>query len=287
LALRGGAQSPDVGMENWASEYDRMCWNESNPAIRSPLFVPKGNWTEEDFERARQEPCYQVPRARRARIRTGVNMQFTRMTDLGHLRCRTRPHNYSSPASTADSRLAPLLPLSRSSLSSGSCPGGATHDWLCSYVWLAPQGLPQSYDPTVEDPWDGLRGEGGASYWGEDPLENIPGGTQGLKEQPNLRQLLQTLLVQVRANNETIDAIYVLTMLEALQQLKVPPTSPAHAWWARMLIGNPYDGAFCACVCAPTRACMRTHLLVKLSASDGLTCVNTRVRAHSYAPLGV
>ena len=88
-----------------------------------------------------------------------------------------------------------------------------------------PQGLPQSFDPAVEDPWDGLRGEGGESYWGEDPLENIPGGTQGLKEQLDLRQLLQTLLVQVRAKNDTMDATYVLTMLEALQQLKVFPRS--------------------------------------------------------------
>jgi len=58
--LRGGAQSPDVGMENWASDYERICWNESNPEILSPMFVPKGNWTEEDFESARQEPCFQV-----------------------------------------------------------------------------------------------------------------------------------------------------------------------------------------------------------------------------------
>ena len=59
------------------------------------------------------------------------------------------------------------------------------------------KGLPQSYDPAVEDPWDGLRGEGGASYWGDDPLQNIPGGTQGLKDIVHLRLLLQTLLLQV------------------------------------------------------------------------------------------
>eukprot|EP00961_Rhodomonas_salina_P229682 3104093-Rhodomonas_salina.2 len=55
--LRGGM--PNVGMENWTSDYDRICWNESNPRIKSPLFVPKHNWTEEDFEKARKEPAYQ------------------------------------------------------------------------------------------------------------------------------------------------------------------------------------------------------------------------------------
>lgn len=59
------------------------------------------------------------------------------------------------------------------------------------------RGLPQTYDPKVEDPWDGLRGEGGASYWGSDPLEDVPGGTAGLKEVPELRTMLQGLLVQV------------------------------------------------------------------------------------------
>jgi hypothetical protein len=44
-----------------------------------------------------------------------------------------------------------------------------------------------------------MRGEGGADYWGDNPLENIPGGTQGLKEQRDLRQLVQTLLLQVKA----------------------------------------------------------------------------------------
>ena len=37
--LRGGM--PNVGMENWTSDFDRICWNESNPNILSPLFVPK------------------------------------------------------------------------------------------------------------------------------------------------------------------------------------------------------------------------------------------------------
>ncbi len=39
LRLRGGM--PNVGMENWTSDFDRRCWNESNPDIVSPLFVPK------------------------------------------------------------------------------------------------------------------------------------------------------------------------------------------------------------------------------------------------------
>jgi hypothetical protein len=39
LKLRGGM--PNVGMDNWTSDFDRMCWNESNPDILSPLFVPK------------------------------------------------------------------------------------------------------------------------------------------------------------------------------------------------------------------------------------------------------
>ena len=63
------------------------------------------------------------------------------------------------------------------------------------YIQL--RGLPQTYDPKVEDPWDGLRGEGGASYWGSDPLEDVPGGTEGLKQVPQLRAMMQTLLVQV------------------------------------------------------------------------------------------
>ena len=41
VPLRGGAQSPD-------------------PEILSPMVGPKGNWTEEDFESARREPCFQV-----------------------------------------------------------------------------------------------------------------------------------------------------------------------------------------------------------------------------------
>ena len=39
LFLRGGM--PNVGMDKWTSEFDRVCWNESNPNILSPLFVPK------------------------------------------------------------------------------------------------------------------------------------------------------------------------------------------------------------------------------------------------------
>jgi len=60
--LRGGGgdpASPDVGMANWASDYDRICWNESDPDIKSPLFVPKGTWTEEDFARVRKDPAFQ------------------------------------------------------------------------------------------------------------------------------------------------------------------------------------------------------------------------------------
>ena len=83
------------------------------------------------------------------------------------------------------------------------------------------RGLPQTFDPATEDPHDGMRGEGGASYWGDDPLENIPGGTEGLKQQPELRLMLQTLLLQVREKNQTIEAVVVLSALEALQQLKV------------------------------------------------------------------
>lgn len=133
--LRGGqaTASPDVGMANWASDYDRICWNESDPDIKSPLFVPKGTWTEEDFARVRKDPAFQ----------------------------------------------------------------DETSQLLIEREYRRLRGLPQSYDPKEEDPWDGLRGEGGKSYWGDDPLEDIPGGTQGLKEVPHLRAMLQTLLVQV------------------------------------------------------------------------------------------
>lgn len=133
--LRGGqaAASPDVGMANWASDYDRICWNESDPDIKSPLFVPKGTWTEDDFARVRKDPAFQ----------------------------------------------------------------DETSQLLIEREYRRLRGLPQTYDPAVEDPWDGLRGEGGASYWGSDPLEDIPGGTQGLKELPHLRTMLQSLLVQV------------------------------------------------------------------------------------------
>lgn len=57
--LRGGGGEPDVGMANWASDYERVCWNESDPDIKSPLFVPKGTWTEEDFARVRKDPAFQ------------------------------------------------------------------------------------------------------------------------------------------------------------------------------------------------------------------------------------
>jgi len=46
-------------MQNWTSDFWRQLWNESDPDIQSPLFVPKGNWTEEDFERARNDPYLQ------------------------------------------------------------------------------------------------------------------------------------------------------------------------------------------------------------------------------------
>jgi hypothetical protein len=161
LALRGGmataTRSHDVGMENWASEYDRLCWNESNPEIRSPLFVPKGNWTEADFERARQHPANQDEISQ-----TLIEREYRRL-----------------------------------------------------------RGLPQTFDPAVEDPWDGMRGEGGASYWGQNPLENIPGGTDGLRNIPALRQMLQGLYLQVKERQQTADAMYVVTALEALQQLRV------------------------------------------------------------------
>ncbi len=39
IRLRGGM--PNVGMDKWTSDFDRRCWNESNPDILSPLFVPK------------------------------------------------------------------------------------------------------------------------------------------------------------------------------------------------------------------------------------------------------
>ena len=171
LVLRGGCGvSPDVGMENWASDYERRYWNESNPSIRSPMFVPKGNWTEEDFDRARKDPAFQ----------------------------------------------------------------DKTSQLLIEREYRRLKGLPQTFDPSVEDPWDGMRGEGGASYWGDDPLENIPGGTAGLKEEPALRKMLQYLLLQIRARNESgpamvdpckpttySEAIYLVTCLEALRQLKV------------------------------------------------------------------
>lgn len=158
--LRGGGgdpASPDVGMANWASDYDRICWNESDPDIKSPLFVPKGTWTEEDFARVRKDPAFQ----------------------------------------------------------------DETSQLLIEREYRRLRGLPQTYDPKVEDPWDGLRGEGGASYWGSDPLEDVPGGTEGLKQVPQLRAMMQTLLVQVREHNTTAEPVHILSSLEALQQLKV------------------------------------------------------------------
>ena len=135
----------------------RLCWNESNPKIKSPLFVPKGSWTEADFAKARTRPAFQ----------------------------------------------------------------DETSQILIEREYRRLRGLPQTFDPATEDPHDGMRGEGGASYWGDDPLENIPGGTEGLKQQPELRLMLQTLLLQVREKNQTIEAVLVLSVLEALQQLKV------------------------------------------------------------------
>ena len=39
MQLRGGM--PDVGEARWTSDYDRKRWNQSNPEIQSPLFVPE------------------------------------------------------------------------------------------------------------------------------------------------------------------------------------------------------------------------------------------------------
>jgi hypothetical protein len=56
MRLRGGM--PNVGMENWTSDFDRRCWNESNPDIMSPLFVPKVISRSEVEEM--KERCYDI-----------------------------------------------------------------------------------------------------------------------------------------------------------------------------------------------------------------------------------
>lgn len=148
---------PNVGMENWTSDYDRICWNESNPRIKSPLFVPKHNWTEEDFEKARKEPAYQDEVSQWA-----IQREYERLNGI--------PHSY-------------------------------------------PQGT---------DPWKGSRGEAGPEFWGKNTLQDIPGESpEGLKADPRLRFTLQLVAHQVKTANMTFRATDLVTLMAALQELKV------------------------------------------------------------------
>jgi len=156
LRLRGGM--PNVGMENWTSDWDRECWNESNPNITSPLFVPKGNWTEEDFEKARNDPRHQ--------------------------------------------------------------------NELCQYMikreYERLNGIPHSYDPNKEDPWFGVRGEGGPEVFGDDPFSGLPGrSNQSLREDPKYRKYLQGLAWHANNTVDEFRAIELMTALATLQELQI------------------------------------------------------------------
>jgi len=68
-------------MENWTSDFDRQIWNESDPNLQysSPLFVPKHNWTEADFDEARSNPKFQTPE-----IQKMIEYEYERLAGIPH-----------------------------------------------------------------------------------------------------------------------------------------------------------------------------------------------------------